>query len=134
MAERLDETVRDLERRWRDALCQEDESGLHIIPAAATLNPWSSLFAAPGFKELLDALKTHYDLVVLDCPPALTIADGAMIARLADKCVLVAAWDETPLSAVRNTMRALRRRSPEATGLYINRVPPKYRFGRLRGD
>jgi Mrp family chromosome partitioning ATPase len=119
--------------RWRDALCQENETGLHILPAAPSNNPWRNLFSASGFSALLEHLKENYDLVVLDCPPALSIADGAMIARLADKCVLVAAWDETPLSAVRGAMRALQRRPGDAIGLYINRVPPKYRFGRLRG-
>ena len=82
----------------------------------------------------LQELQAKYDLVILDCPPALSNADGAMVARVADKTVVVAAWDETPLAAVRNTMRALRRRSNDATALYVNRVPAGYRFGRLRGD
>jgi hypothetical protein len=47
--------------------------------------------------------------------------------------VIVAVWDQTPTSAIRHTMRTLRR-SPGTTGIYVNRVPPGYRFGRLRPD
>lgn len=120
--------------RWRDFIAHEGETGLAILPAAPLRNPWRTLFAAPGLQTLLTALRSDYDLVILDCPPALGNAEGAMLARLAHKCVVVAAWDETPLSAVRASIRTLRARSRATTGLYINRVPAGYRFGRLRPE
>lgn len=120
--------------RWRDFIAEEHETGLHVIPAARMRNPWRSLMGSPGFSQLLEILNREYDLVILDCPPALGSADGALIAGLADRCVVVAAWDRTPLNAVRTTMRNLQRRSQTDTGVYVNRVPPQYRFGRLRPD
>jgi Mrp family chromosome partitioning ATPase len=119
---------------WREYVERESETGLNFIPAARPLSAWRSLAAEAGFPALLERLREHYDLVVLDCPPVLATADGAIIARQADKCVLVTAWDETPLSAVRNAMRALRSGAHALTGVYVNRVPPGYRFGRLRPD
>jgi Mrp family chromosome partitioning ATPase len=119
---------------WRSFVDYEDETGLPFLPAAAESNPWRTLFGAPGFPVLLDHLRQEFDLIVLDCPPALGSAEGAMLARMADRCVVVAAWDETPLSAVRSAMRALRTRSRLTTGIYVNRVPPGFRFGRLRPD
>lgn len=120
--------------RWAEALYEEGEIGVAYIPAAKLRNPWRNLFSAKGFRPLLQELRARYDLVILDCPPALSNADGAMVARLADKTVVLAAWDETPLAAVRNTMRALKRTASDTTALYVNRVPAGYRFGRLRGD
>jgi Mrp family chromosome partitioning ATPase len=116
---------------WRDFVEREEDTGLHFLPAARPKSPWRTLAGAPGFRSLLRQLREEYDLVVLDCPPALASAEGPAVARLADKCVLVAVWDQTPLSAMRAAMRALRAR---ATGVYVNRVPPGYRFGRLRPD
>ena len=55
------------------------------------------------------------------------------MASLADKTVLVSAWDRTPLPAVRRALRMLRRAHARAA-VFVNRVPPSYRFGRLRGD
>jgi Mrp family chromosome partitioning ATPase len=83
---------------------------------------------------LLEKLRDHYDLVVLDCPPALGSPDTPMMASLAEKTIVVTAWDRTPISAVRTAMRALQRRPRAVTGVYVNRVPPEYRFGRLRGE
>jgi Mrp family chromosome partitioning ATPase len=115
---------------WRQYVEQEAETGLHFMPAASPTTPWRTLIGQPGFKVLLQQLESAYDLVILDCPPALGSAEGPMIARLTQRNVIVAGWDHTPLSVVRNTMRTLKNRAN--TGVYVNRVPPGYRFGRLR--
>jgi Mrp family chromosome partitioning ATPase len=83
---------------------------------------------------LLLRLRQHYELIVLDCPPVLIGADGAAAAGMADKCILVTAWDRTPITAVRRAMGMLQRRPRAQTAVYVNRVPPEYRFGRLRGE
>ncbi|MES1201814.1 MAG: CpsD/CapB family tyrosine-protein kinase, partial [Pseudomonadota bacterium] len=113
---------------WPQFVQQEMESGLHFIPAAKLRNPWRNLFGEPGLTTLFAHLREHYDLIVLDCPPALTINDGAVVARTADSCIIVATWDETPVAALRATMRALRARKLIPTGVCVNRVPPTYRF------
>lgn len=118
-------------QNWREALHEEEEIGIAYIPAARLRNPWRSLHGSRGFKAMLEEVRGHYDLVLLDCAPALSNADGAMVARLADRVVVVAAWDETPLSAVRTAVRALRKPA-DATSLLVNRVPANYRFAKLK--
>jgi hypothetical protein len=111
---------------WR-AFVGENEL-LHYIalPRKARAN-----FAdAPGFAALLEQLRAAYDLIALDCAPVR--GGGAAFARLADACVLVACWDETPVSALRASFRTLR--GGANVGLFVNRVPPGHRFGRLRPD
>lgn len=118
---------------WRELVEEEEETGLHLLPAARPRNPWRSLVGSQGFPLLLGELRRAYDVVVLDCPPALSSAEGSIIASMAERTVLVAAWDSTPLSAVRQTLKQLHRLHAR-TGVFVNRVPPNYRFGRLRGD
>lgn len=115
--------------RWREALTQEPETGLDVLPAAPTTTLWRSLFEAEGFPALLEQLRLHYDLIVLDCPPALS-ADGAMIAKRADKCFLVATWDETPMGALNDSLRALGRMEPASASVLLNRVPTRYQLAR----
>lgn len=117
---------------WRDYVEEEEETGVHFLPAARSTGNWSSLISAPGFRALLEELRAAYDVVILDCPPALGSAEGPVVARFSDKCVVVSAWDVTPLSAIRSTVRGLKGKT--STGVYVNRVPPGYRFGRLRPD
>jgi Mrp family chromosome partitioning ATPase len=119
---------------WRDYVEHEPETGLHFLAAARPVTAWRTLLGAAGFPVLLKELQREYDMVILDCPPAIGSAEGAMLARLADRAVVVAVWDQTPISAVRTSMKALKTRSRVNTGVYVNRVPPGYRFGRLRPD
>lgn len=121
-------------QNWRAALDHEHETGLAFIPAAEIDNPWRGLIGAHGITALIQELREAFDLVILDCPPALANAEGRALASLADKCVLVAAWDDTTLGAIRASIVALRMRANATSGLFINRVPVGYRFGRLRGD
>lgn len=120
--------------KWQNFVGEEDETGLHFIPASRARGPWRNAAAAPGFNELILRLRQSYDLIVLDCPPVLVGPEGAATAALADKCILVTAWDRTPITAVRRAMTALQRRPRAQTAVYVNRVPPEYRFGRLRGE
>ena len=120
--------------QWQNYVGEEDETGLHFIPASRARGPWRNVASAPGFKELILRLRQHYELIILDCPPVLAGADGGLTAGIADKCILVTAWDRTPIPAVRRAMATLQRRPRAQTAVYVNRVPPEYRFGRLRGD
>jgi Mrp family chromosome partitioning ATPase len=120
--------------RWQAFVGEEDEIGLHFIPAPRPTGKWRNLDAAAGLQRLLANLREHYDLIVLDCPPVLATSDGPAIAALADRIVLVTAWDQTPLNAIRRAMGCLQRQPGAMTGVYVNRVPPEYRFGRLRGE
>lgn len=120
--------------QWQSYVGEEDETGLHFIPASRARSPWRNMAGAGGFKELLLRLRQHYDLIVLDCPPVLVGADGVATANAGDKCILVTAWDQTPISAVRRAMSLLQRRPRAQIAVYVNRVPPEYRFGRLRGE
>lgn len=119
---------------WRAAIDHEHETGLAFIPAAKVDNPWRGLIGASGLMALIQQLRAAYDLVILDCPAALANAEGRALASIADKCVLVAGWDDTTLGAIRASMGALRLRAKASTALFVNRVPAGFRFGRLRGD
>lgn len=123
----------DRPQGWQNLLMQESETGLDFMPAAPPKNPWATLVGMHAFPLLVEDMRREYDLVVFDCPPVLASAEGATLARLADKCVVVAAWDDTAIGTLRQSMRAINR--PEGSmGIYVNRVPPGYRFGRLRPD
>ncbi|MFT3729322.1 MAG: CpsD/CapB family tyrosine-protein kinase [Terricaulis sp.] len=121
-------------QNWRAAIDHEHETGLAFIPAVEIDNPWRGLIGAPGLQALIQELRREFDLVILDCPPALANAEGRILAGLADKCVLVAAWDDTTIGAIRVSVGSIRMRANAGTALFINRVPANYRFGRLGRD
>lgn len=62
---------------------------LDILPAGQQPPNPSELLGSAAFAELLKKLRDQYDLVLLDSPPALLVADPVSIASLADAVVWV---------------------------------------------
>lgn len=108
---------------WQALITPEPETGLHVMPAARLGDPWRRLFDEPRLGELVNHWRAHYDLIVLDCPPSAISAEAAMLTRVADRCLLVVSWDDTPGADVRQMMRRLRHNAPEDVNLHLNRAP-----------
>jgi capsular exopolysaccharide synthesis family protein len=104
----------------RDALTPMD-----FIPAGAAETNSSGLFMAEAMGALLDQLRREYDLIVLDAPPTLAMADARIIARLADATVLCVRWRDTPQSIVRSTLDMLEEAKARVVGAVMTRVDAK---------
>jgi capsular exopolysaccharide synthesis family protein len=62
---------------------------LHLIKAGQSfLNP-SEILRSPRFKEFLREVREVYDVIMIDTPPALTVADAFEVAPEVDGVVLV---------------------------------------------
>jgi capsular exopolysaccharide synthesis family protein len=73
----------------------------------------------PRAATLLEQLRSAWDLVVLDAPPALAFADGDRIAAGADAALLVVRAGSTPREVVRLALEAL---GDRAAGIVLNDV------------
>jgi capsular exopolysaccharide synthesis family protein len=62
---------------------------LDILPAGPQPPNPSELLGSSAFEDLLKKLRSQYDLVLIDSPPALLVADPVSIASLADAVVWV---------------------------------------------
>ena len=74
--------------------------GLFAMTPRRTAEHPDQLWAPHQTGELLQNLRAAFDLVVVDAPPALASADGALLAPHADGALLVAEADRTDLDAM----------------------------------
>ncbi len=58
-------------------------------------NP-TELVDRPILEELMNELKKHYDLIILDTAPAAMVTDTSIISRVADICIYICRADYTP--------------------------------------
>jgi Mrp family chromosome partitioning ATPase len=75
--------------------------------------------------NLLERVRRDYDLVVLDAPPALAMADARVVARLADATLLCVKWRDTPRSVVRNSLALLEDAKARIVGAALTQVDAK---------
>jgi capsular exopolysaccharide synthesis family protein len=106
-----------------DALGRYHEGHLAVIPAGRAPGAESaSLLAGPRFAQTLSLLRTLFDEVFLDVPPALATADAQVVARKCDGVVMVARAGVTPREQVASAVRSLA--GVAVWGLVLNGVDP----------
>jgi Mrp family chromosome partitioning ATPase len=71
---------------------------------------------------MLYGLRNHYDLVILDSAPVLSIADTKVLASLSDSVVFVTKWASTPRKVVSTALDYLLSAGAEIAGIAISQV------------
>ena len=63
--------------------------GLSILPNRVSQNNVARALYSPRLRALLELLTRRYDMILVDAPPLLSVADARIIAPLADSVILV---------------------------------------------
>ncbi len=104
-----------------EALGRYHEGHLALIAAGRVPGAESaSLLASTRFAETLSLLRTLFDEIYLDVPPALATADAQVVAYKADGIVMVARAGVTPREQVAAAVRSLQ--GAPVWGLVLNGV------------
>ena len=87
------------------------------IPA----NP-SELLGSGRMGELLAALEQHFDIIVLDTPPALAVTDPAVLSSVVTASVVVVQQGKTRTNELKSAVQRLAVAGKPIAGVVINRV------------
>lgn len=115
-------------------------NGLYFLPAGSGVPDPAELISTPRTGRLLEALSGQADIVLVDTPPVLPVADTLIIGRLSAGALLVVEARRTPLQAVQRTKTALIRNQTRLLGVVLNRMRPSdddaqlYGYGGDLGD
>lgn len=63
--------------------------GLSILPNRVTENNVAKALYSPRLRAILEAISKRYDMILVDAPPILSVADARIIAPLTDSLILV---------------------------------------------
>jgi capsular exopolysaccharide synthesis family protein len=100
--------------------------GMYFLATGPTVANPTELLATPRTGNLLDTLAKQADIVLLDTPPVLPVADTLVIGRLAAGAVLVVEASKTPAIAAKRAKDALTRNQTRLLGTVLNKFEPKY--------
>ncbi len=78
--------------------------------------------AADALARAIAEAKAAYDVVIVDCPPTMPVADTQVIAPLADAMLFCVRWNATPRAAVQDSLRTLAAAGAPIAGLLLTRV------------
>jgi capsular exopolysaccharide synthesis family protein len=107
---------------------------LRLLPAGSALGVNAGeLVASPMMAHVLDFLSRSADVIVLDSPPVLPLADVAILSSLPLGVVLVVEADRTTMRDVSLAYEVLVRSQARVLGCVLNkasmRTAPYYQYG-----
>ncbi|MFC1769543.1 GumC family protein [Nitrospirota bacterium] len=95
---------------------------INIIPSGPIPPNPSELLGSARFVKLLDSLKTQYDVIICDSPPALSVTDSIVMSRALDGTVIVARSGKTTYEVVRKGLKQFNDVNATVLGVLINAI------------
>lgn len=108
-----------------DAIQPWGDDGLHVIASGAIPPNPAELLQSRQMAQVLERLRRHYDVVLIDAPPLLPVADAAVLSRQADGAILVVRHSKTTKDQVAAAADRLASVDAELLGTVFNRTPEK---------
>ena len=98
---------------------------LFIIPRGVLPPNPSELISSKKNAALLELLKKHFDVIILDGVPCNGLADSLILSSYVDKVLIVASINRTPKTELKNAKKALENVGANIAGLVANNINVK---------
>ncbi|MCC8403294.1 polysaccharide biosynthesis tyrosine autokinase [Paraburkholderia sp. MMS20-SJTN17] len=106
-----------------EAISQPFET-LHVLPAGRHVRQVRNLLGFERLKALIESLRDHYDMILIDSPPVLPMADAVVLSKVADATIFVARQGMVSYSEVSESVSRLNKVGTEVDGLVFNGFDP----------
>jgi len=95
---------------------------LQVLPCGYVPPNPAELLGSPMMKQLLDALRQHYEWVLIDAPPILAMADAPVLASMVERVVLVIAAELGTRPSVARAVEQVGSVGARVVGVVLNKV------------
>ena len=100
----------------------EELPNFYFLPAGPVPTAPADALASKWMKDIMKTWTSHYDHVIIDTPPILSVSDSLALAREADGVVLVVRAGRTPRKALLRSRDLLLRMQARVLGVVLNAV------------
>jgi len=112
----------------------DPESGAYFLPLARTRNTPKDIFGTEAMDRVLERLREEFEIIILDTPPVLAMADTRVLAPKADMVIMLAHWRQTPRKAVQAALHTLHAVGANIAGVALTRVDQRKQAEHGYGD
>lgn len=94
----------------------KDESGIDLLLTGKHLSFPHIVLESQKTIKLIESLRNEYEYIIIDTPPVLSVTDAAIISKLADGVVYVAAYNKTKKDDCKEGLRQLQENNANIIG------------------
>jgi exopolysaccharide transport family protein len=115
-----------------EVIGRDEQSGVYYVLARSNTPNSAEILDSNAMHSFIAALSNQFDLIFLDTPPLMAVADALVTARLSDYILFLVRWERTPREIAINALR-LFRDLPKSIGVVLVQVDvrrhSKYGYG-----
>lgn len=116
-----------------DAIQTHTTPNLSVLTSGAIPPNPSELLQSAAMTDVINDLRVHYDVIVIDAPPLLPVTDAALLTSQADGALLVIRHGKTTKDQVRHAIERLTAVDARVLGVVLNMVPTRRSGGSYYG-
>lgn len=106
-------------------IVKTDVKNIDLLPTGPIPPNPIELLSSKSNADLLEALREHYDIILLDCPPILGMSDTSILTKYSDANILVVSSGKTQIDMIEKAKKAFETANSKINGVIINRANTK---------
>lgn len=95
---------------------------LNILPSGKRPDNPAEFMNSPRLRDLIDAVRKEYDIVIFDCPPILPVTDGVTLGSKVDGVVMVYQVGKVGRNALKRAKSLLENAHATLVGIVLSNV------------
>ncbi|OGW82999.1 MAG: hypothetical protein A2Z83_01335 [Omnitrophica bacterium GWA2_52_8] len=112
--------------RPRDVIAENvDGLGFDVLFSGPHSDHPTEILGSKQMSDMLTELKSHYDIIIIDSPPYLAVADVAVLNEYVDGITVVTRYHKTDKRHLKDMKKRLSREAEKILGIVINQVSVK---------
>ena len=108
------------ERTLSDSIKYFEKFNLFLLVTSTAIGESAELLSADEMSDVMDAIRSEFDYIIIDTPPAGLVADASIIAQYADANVMVVRRDRSSMRRIRRTIDDMSGTGKEVVGCIYN--------------
>lgn len=105
-----------------EAIVHDPKSRVDILPTEQSPRDAVNQFEPAAVQAMFSRLREKYDVILVDTPPVLSVADTRIVSKFADTVLYAVRWRKTPRDAVRQGIEQLYRDNINVAGVVVTQV------------
>jgi len=101
------------------------EENLYLLRSGGRSKSPTELLEKPVFGQFLEAMKQHFDLIVVDSPPMGAVTDSLLISERTDEVIYVCRFNRAYRKHIRLYIKQLKESKNELLGIVLNGLSPR---------
>ena len=110
---------------WITEWCHADEENLWVLPAGTPVANPVEILGSVATRDFFELAREQFDVVIIDSPPVMAVADPVVLSPYADGVVVLCAQRRTSRVALQRSAEVLGSSQARVLGLVVNLVPMK---------